>query len=982
MEPTKQDTPSKPIGGTTVVHKKSSVSMNKPEDALSLRKSLKSQSFDESKRAHSSSDGGRRKASEFKQLFSNHRAKDFKEKFMKARKEEWKDSYLNWDVLDNLLINIKRCFVSAEKEFSDMLASEVERVHDVYVRLINELSGQGFFKVEHSASDLALFIQEIEDFGVLNTEALKNILDRHDSMSKLQLRPAYIWKMQRDDFCEPALLEPLLLELSTLYHANAKKERASSSWDGAEVQKSEMQKISLWVPLNEVVKLTLQIMKNVPVTDPAQFAGQCSSVYFDDIDLSTYANRLDEKPYQLAGFKWRGQLSPDLPVSVERKSRLDDGSYKREGGVIPHGKIMSFIRMTPDDEVKEIMNNSVNLEGIQTQITDELLRPSLKIEYMRTTFEREDDPRIRLDLNTKVNMLRELDSVQLQKLADWTTPAHVVQEHSIHRFPFAILSVRHSLETLPEWLVNLVGSRRYNRVNQFSKYTHGTAVLYPDIVQKVPEWVSGQFAGLFTSHKKSQEDQPNRGAAYFRGSVSQATVSRKSYRDSRPMVGETRLRSGTDIYAPGRRMTRGSDFWRRSDVGSEMRMRQSHGDYGYHRESLWVDRGLIVPGRSLSTSINRSKNQASVRVGESKPAADPASTAAVPASVDAEPEAQPEPEPTPRSLLSYLFCVCLRDPESEESKKMMIRVEPKTFFANERTYMQWFNAAILMSSVGLALVGIGEEAQTISYFFMIISIFILVYSFYTFITRVDKLEKRLPTSRYADVKGPCFLSSFLILSFFIIIIISASRETSLARIKLKTKEVAMSTCVAPWMELGGQAKPTGITFDTETDTLWGVGSSKVFTMSAADLSSESFVPKSQQIHKGFQGITTRSPSTDLLYVVKHDNGQSSILEIQKKTRQVVDVLPLSSFNVSSTAGASAITYVPGSKGSGGYFYVGNAFDKKIYVYAANGASSAPALVETIAAIQGGSGNQHAIIIITIQTLHGMAPSLGFNSGRR
>ena len=49
---------------------------------------------------------------------------------------------------------------------------------------------------------------------------------------------------------------------------------------------------------------------------------------------------------------------------------------------------------------------------------------------------------MRVELNKKVNILRELDTAQLQKLRDWTTPSNIVQEHSIHRFPFAVLTIK------------------------------------------------------------------------------------------------------------------------------------------------------------------------------------------------------------------------------------------------------------------------------------------------------------------------------------------------------------------------------------------------------------------------------------------------------------------------------------------------------------------------------------------------------------
>ena len=36
-----------------------------------------------------------------------------------------------------------------------------------------------------------------------------------------------------------------------------------------------------------------------------------------------------------------------------------------------------------------------------------------------------------------------------------------------------------------------------------------------------------------------------------------------------------------------------------------------------------------------------------------------------------------------------------------------VRVEPKTYFANERTFLSWLNMAVLLSSVAVGLIGLG-----------------------------------------------------------------------------------------------------------------------------------------------------------------------------------------------------------------------------------------------------------------------------------
>ena len=44
-----------------------------------------------------------------------------------------------------------------------------------------------------------------------------------------------------------------------------------------------------------------------------------------------------------------------------------------------------------------------------------------------------------------------------------------------------------------------------------------------------------------------------------------------------------------------------------------------------------------------------------------------------------------------------------------------MRVEPKTYFANERTFLSWLNMSVLMSSVAVGLIGLGGGDNSSKY---------------------------------------------------------------------------------------------------------------------------------------------------------------------------------------------------------------------------------------------------------------------------
>ena len=84
-----------------------------------------------------------------------------------------------------------------------------------------------------------------------------------------------------------------------------------------------------------------------------------------------------------------------------------------------------------------------------------------------------------------------------------------------------------------------------------------------------------------------------------------------------------------------------------------------------------------------------------------------------------------------------------------------IRIEPKTFFANERTYLQWFNSSVLMGSIGIAIQGSVSQAPGI--ILLIFAMGLLGYAGFTYRRRNYHLKNRIAAG-YQDEFGPYFLT--------------------------------------------------------------------------------------------------------------------------------------------------------------------------------------------------------------------------------
>ena len=113
---------------------------------------------------------------------------------------------------------------------------------------------------------------------------------------------------------------------------------------------------------------------------------------------------------------------------------------------------------------------------------------------------------------------------------------------------------------------------------------------------------------------------------------------------------------------------------------------------------------------------------------------------------------------------SVLMCCGCESARQEEHSR--VKVEPKTYFVNERTFLQWFNASVLVGTLGIALVGLDSSLGLISLMFVVIGILLMCYALYTYHVRLRNIAQRRTTG-YHDSVGPSVLTVLLMLALII-----------------------------------------------------------------------------------------------------------------------------------------------------------------------------------------------------------------------
>lgn len=100
-------------------------------------------------------------------------------------------------------------------------------------------------------------------------------------------------------------------------------------------------------------------------------------------------------------------------------------------------------------------------------------------------------------------------------------------------------------------------------------------------------------------------------------------------------------------------------------------------------------------------------------------------------------------------------------------RKAPVKVEPKVFFANERTFLAWMHLSVMLAGASIAILAFAEDQNPFSQMYGVIllpvSVAFIVYAMYQYARRAHMIRNRMP-GPYDDTTGPTILGVMLMLS--------------------------------------------------------------------------------------------------------------------------------------------------------------------------------------------------------------------------
>ena len=363
-----------------------------------------------------------------------------------------------------------------------------------------------------------------------------------------------------------------------------------------------------------------------------------------------------------------------LPIKEKYIQAFISGNYGME-------KVLDKLRERQGGDNGDVLRLKDSVEAIRRFIHDNKLQPMLRANYTRTAFQIPGDERVRISLDTEIVLLRE-DCLDHERpcrdptawhRADIDTnemeyPFPGIRQGEIMRFPYASLEIKvrdSTTRKTNEWVSDLMSSHLVKEAPRFSKFVHGVAQLFEDHVNTFPFWLSEMEVDIRRNPEKAFQEEQEKKAKHAEDE--QAVGSLLGSKNTPAFVAA--------VGSPIGKSAESKSLLALSATGNRAREEASNEDDEPGRSLSFQDHSRL---RSFLPSFSSSKY---ARSGRSE-------------SVRLPPGVQ-----KPGRLIK---------------DSGPVRVEPKVWLANQRTFIKWQHISILLATLSLSLYNAAGETNGIA----------------------------------------------------------------------------------------------------------------------------------------------------------------------------------------------------------------------------------------------------------------------------
>lgn len=718
-------------------------------------------------------------------------------------------------LLDNELSKVYD-FVNAKLAEIDARILYCERTIQTLQKNPTMNSDANYSIMDEALTDILFDVNDLSKFTRVNFTAIQKMLKKHDRWTGLDLKQTYVAKL-REKPLDKQRFDVAIVYISALHDIcrNRGKQSPGNSASGGDQNAFERATAKYWIHPDNITEVKAIIMLHLPVlifNKAKKFEASdsaVSSIYFDNPNFDLYTGRLQrDEMAEAIRFRWYGPYN-SKNVFIERKTHHAvwlDGASVKDRFRINEDQVNAFVsgQYTADQIAHELRMKGTEESivtdthfigsGVQTSFREKKLEPVLRVFYNRTAFQLPDSQKLRISLDTDLTFIREdhLDGIPRRQNNNWRrtdvgidNPFPYLKDHEILRFPYAVLETKlqtHLGQEPPAWLTSLIEGHLVHEVPRFSKYLHGACHFFKDRLPLLPWWLSEMNVDI---RKPRAENIGLTRSRSFKplidGRYRRAMIEDKERKNKEAVINNNGV---PPVPALDKKNVQELNRRRSLEV-DEKTAAQWRPTNNTSSNSTRTEEFTLVELNSTSTTPkipspmaqpllprDRFPNQRFSQNDLSPPAPitkfysapgeniNGSSGRLVPPSNDIVFKKQLG---TPVEAMEDLEA----NDGRRQKAKIKVKVEPKTFFANERTFIAWLQFCALLLTVALNLLNFGDNvSRIVGGVFIGLSAAIAIYALYRFEKRAWMIN-HADDGRYDDIWGPAVLCILLVAALIV-----------------------------------------------------------------------------------------------------------------------------------------------------------------------------------------------------------------------
>ncbi|GLB40341.1 putative VTC domain containing protein [Lyophyllum shimeji] len=688
-----------------------------------------------------------------------------------------------------------------------------------------------FHALEEEVANLVADVHDLALYTKLNITGFMKILKKHDKQTGRQLKPTFVQQYLEKRPFYKYNWDALIVKLSRLYNLVRTRGNPVQGDPSAGGSQSAFvrQTTKYWVHPDNLVPLKLAILRHLPVLvfnaekeyDPRDSA--ITSIYFDNENMELYLGRLEKtEGAEAIRLRWYGDVDNNT-IFVERKTHREDWTGEKSVKArfpLKEHLVNAFLRgeYTVDEEFQQLVKKGKKTQQevdsmiqlaneVQYAILTRGLQPVMRSFYNRTAFQLPGDARVRISLDTELALVREDNwDGKIRSGDNWRRtdigidwPFEQVPSDDKELFKYGVLEVK--LQTQfgqqpPKWVTDLVQSHLVEAVPKFSKFIHGCATLLPHRVDLVPFWLPQMDTDILKPDTgylhviERPAPAPPSAASKSPTTTDDEAVEQTAYvepvsedeeeeemmtapakdEDKRTGLSSEEVKAAIAIREKALQERREEEAKEKeredairagpsADRSRERSVRPVRDVDGHEAKSLSID--PLAPSTAFDETMrNRLRGARDARDREL-------------ARDEREAEQAEEEEGAAAGLAEDLPTgddrILTRDWRAPPGKKIAIpvRIEPKVYFAAERTFLRWMNMSVFIGTIATTLLNFvspdDDRGLIVAAFFTFTALLAIAYSVGIFVYRSHKLRERHAEGLYYDKYGPTILCFVLFL---------------------------------------------------------------------------------------------------------------------------------------------------------------------------------------------------------------------------